>query len=420
MGPRRRRLPEDCGVNVLIVVPWDQAYGGVACVTGQLAGHLRRHGHDVVVLNPGEPERRTRKRTRWGFEGYELNLRAPYVPGRPFRSVAAFLAFLPFTLYQLGRILLDHRIHVVNVHYPLDSFVYFAILRRLLGVRLVVSIHGDDILPEGLRPRRHSPALHVLLRAADLIVAPSRRFLEDAMACFPRLAIPGVAIHNGIDVDEWLAPSAAPASTFVARLTPTAGHGAPFLLCVAAHYERKGIDVLLHSFALLRSEFPSHRLVLVGTGPKTPELQALAHALEVEDQVDFLGDRSPPEVRALLRACDAFVLPTRYESFGVALVEAMASGATVVACAAGGVPEVVDDGLTGLLVPPDDAAALAASIRRCLADPWLRERLRRAAIHSVRARFNATRTGERYVEELSRLVESFSHARTPVSQPTSS
>src|SRR5688500_9744165 len=128
-------------LNVLLVVPWDQESGGVASVVGYLARYLETQGHRVLFLHPGASERVRYKKTNWGFQGVELNLRTPLVAGHRLRSVCAFLVTFLFTLIQLLRLLRAHNIGVVNIHYPGESFVYFAFCRWLLPIRLVVSIH---------------------------------------------------------------------------------------------------------------------------------------------------------------------------------------------------------------------------------------------------------------------------------------
>src|SRR5688500_10260563 len=141
-------------LNVLLVVPWDQESGGVASVVGYLARHLETHGHRVLFLHPGVSETLRYKKTKWGFQGVELNLRRPLVPGHRVRSACAFLVTLPFTLLQLLRLLRVHDIRIVNIHYPGDGFVYFAFCRWLLPIRLVISIHGTDVLPWDARGKQ--------------------------------------------------------------------------------------------------------------------------------------------------------------------------------------------------------------------------------------------------------------------------
>jgi glycosyltransferase involved in cell wall biosynthesis len=134
---------------------------------------------------------------------------------------------------------------------------------------------------------------------------------------------------------------------------------------------QKGYDVLLHALAAL----PDAALVLVGDGPERSRLEALTAELGLGERVRFTGWQAEP--RRHLTTVDVFGLPSRFEGFPLAVVEAMLAELPVVATTVGSVPEAVRDGETGLLVPPDDPAALAAALRRLLSDPALRLRLGR-------------------------------------------
>src|SRR5215471_10699060 len=127
-------------MNVLLVVPWDQEFGGVACVVGNLAKYLTNDGHNATFLHPGSENTLQRKITKWGFPGFEIKLREPFSSKRPLRSILAFVCFLPLTLFRLLALLKTSKIQIVNIHYPGDSFIYFALLRAILGFRLVVSV----------------------------------------------------------------------------------------------------------------------------------------------------------------------------------------------------------------------------------------------------------------------------------------
>jgi glycosyltransferase involved in cell wall biosynthesis len=371
-------------LNVLLVVPWDQEHGGVASVVGNLARQLERRGHNVVFFHPGEPERPQRRTTKWGFAGYVANLRAPFVSGRPVRSPIGFFAMLLPTLFRLRSLLRSHRIEVVNVHYPLESFVGFGLLRRLLPFQLVVSVHGADLFPAGARRTTYPRSLRLLLRSADAIVAPSRAFLSDVVSLFPEIASRGLTIHNGVDRAELEQPN---------------GGGplehSPYLLCVAAHNEKKAIEVLIRAFARIAPSHSDLHLVLVGDGPLRGELEALARSLALADRIAFLGSRARSDVAQLLRGSRVFVLPSRSEPFGIAVLEALASGCAVVASAVGGIPEIIVDGESGILVAPDDPEALARAIARVLDEPKLRESLAQAG-RARAADFTVERMGERY------------------------
>src|SRR5262245_49023678 len=110
-------------MNVLLVVPWDQAYGGVASVVGNLARHLQDTGHGVAFLHPGPTERMRERATASGFNGYEIELRAPVIEESSLKSVAAFAAHLVPTLWRLASLIRKRGIQVVNIHYPTEAFV---------------------------------------------------------------------------------------------------------------------------------------------------------------------------------------------------------------------------------------------------------------------------------------------------------
>jgi glycosyltransferase involved in cell wall biosynthesis len=382
-------------LSVLLVVPWDQEAGGVASVVGYLARYLETHGHRVLFFHPGDSEFLRYRKTKWGFHGVELNLRTPLVPGHRLRSVCAFLVTLPFTLFQLVRLLRVHDIRIVNIHYPGPSFVYFAFCRWLLPIRLVISIHGTDILPWEPTGKWPSTALGLLLRAADLLTSPSWGFLQKCRAVLAPYRARRIAIHNGVDLAELESLASAQGGR-------TQG---AFILSVASHDEWKGLDVLLRAVALLREDGATVRLVLAGDGPLRSELERLAAALGLHRQVQFIGHQPRPAVARLLNQCTLFVLPSRSESLGIAVVEALACGKPVVATAVDGIPDIIEDGTNGILVEPEDARALAVAIRRLLGDAALRERLGRAGRLRVKDAFQWQRMGERYVRAYEELLE---------------
>lgn len=376
-----------------MVVPWDQHVGGVASVVGNLARCLERTGHQVVFFHPGEPEFCRPRTTAWGFTGYERNLRSPFIPGRPVRSALAFVAVLALTLYQLAAVIRRHRIDVVNIHYPLEAFLYFALLRRLMPFRLVVSVHGADLFRDGRPAQRYPRSLLMLLARADAVVAPSKAFLGDCVAAVPSLASKGVVVHNGVDLVE--------------LASADSGDGAaaePYVLCIAAHNEKKALDVLLTAFARVGQTHPGLRLVLVGDGPLRRQHEVQARALALEGRVEFLGERGRGEVARLLHGCALFVLPSRSEPFGMVLTEALACRKPVVASAVGGIPEIIEHERTGVLVEPDNAGALAGALARMLDDHALRERMAAAGYERVRDRFGCDRMGREYEQLFTSLL----------------
>jgi len=364
-------------MNVMLVVPWDQRFGGVASVVGHLATRLEKAGHQVIFVHPGGPDRETSRTTQWGLAGYEINLRSPIVSGRALKSLLAFLVFFPFTMYRLVSLVRAHGIQIVNVHYPVEAFVYFAVLRWIVPIRLVLSVHGADLFPEG-RPRGRYPwSLGFLVWAADVLVAPSRAFLVDALRMFPRARKKGLVVHNGVDFEELQRADGG----------MTTAQWKPYILCIAAHNEKKALDVLLKAFARLSGGPRGLRLLLVGDGPLRQQLEALARSLAVNDRVAFLGSRERAEVARLLQDCTLFVLPSRSEPFGIVVAEALACRKPVVASAVGGIPEIIESGRTGVLVEPDDPDALAEALAHVLESETLRESIAEAGHRRVRDQF---------------------------------
>lgn len=167
------------------------------------------------------------------------------------------------------------------------------------------------------------------------------------------------------------------------------GRSAPLVACVGNFSPAKGHAVLLEAFAAFRRAHPRAVLLLLGDGELRPALHARARAADLAGAVHFAGH--VPEARRFLAGCDLVVVPSVSEGFGRAAVEAMAEGAPVVATRAGGLPEVVEDVATGLLVPPGDAAALAGAMRRVVEAPKLAEAFRAAGPVEARRRFGMAR-----------------------------
>ena len=310
------------------------------------------------------------------------------------RGIVAFLVYLPLTMYRLVRLLLSRRIDIVNIHYPLRSFVYFALCRRVMSFRLVTSVHGADLLPGGRAMSKYPISVVWLLRAADLIVAPSRNYMEEVLTQFPELRHKANFIHNGVDPRELECEPA------------NAGDGRPgkYLLCIAHQNPRKGLDVLLEAFAELQDEHPDLDLLLAGDGPLREELEDLTRRLALQERVEFMGFRSRAEIVRLIEGCEVLVVPSRAESFGIVVIEGMACRRPVVASGVGGIVEIITSGEDGLLVEPGDPAALASALRTVLEDEELRDTIAANGYETVKRRFEWRHTGARYQEEFSRLL----------------
>ena len=211
-------------------------------------------------------------------------------------------------------------------------------------------------------------------RAATKVVANSqaaRRILEEEGLATASIAV----VPNGID-----------SAAFAARSAPSAIRR---IVCVANLRREKCHDTLIAAAQMLAADHPDLRVTLVGGGPRRAELEAMVRQRGLERIVTFLGHRD--DVPALLAAADAYVLPSRSEAFPNGAIEAMAAGLPVVASAVGGLLDLIDDGRTGVLVRPEDPAALARALRGVIADPVHAAALGAAARDEVRQRFGFER-----------------------------
>jgi L-malate glycosyltransferase len=373
-------------MRFLLAVPNDNDIGGVAAVVGNLAKALKRRGHEVFFLHPSGATLPRAKTTKLGFPGFYLRMQMPLGERHPLISILAFLFFFPIGLYQSLRLIRKYRIDVVNVHYPADCLFYLGLCRRILGVTLITSIHGADVFPDGTLRNQISRGLRFLLHACDLIVAPSRSFQRMFSSVFPDLAAKTTFIHNGVDFAE-LDDHA---------VNPSADNPEPYVFCISAYKEQKAIDVLVRAFKWVHEADPAMKLIIVGPGPLRDDLEQLAVSLGIRQRIELLGQKNRDEVVRLLRGCKVFVLPSRFETFGIVILEAMAFKKPVVATTAGGIPEIIENGKNGILVEPDNPEALAKALLKLLRDDALQLSTAENGYATVRERFGFDQTAARY------------------------
>jgi glycosyltransferase involved in cell wall biosynthesis len=189
-----------------------------------------------------------------------------------------------------------------------------------------------------------------------------------------------VTLHNGISL------AAQPGAGKAVRAELGLGSDDLVVATLSALRPEKAHDITFAAFGRLAARFPSLRLVVIGDGPGRGEVERAA--AQHGDRVVLAGYR--PDVMGILDGVDVLLNPSRSDAFPTALLEAMAAGVPVVASAVGGIPEIVEDGVTGLLVAaPPDAEALAVSVARLLEDAGLRERMGVAGRERFEQRFTA-------------------------------
>jgi len=206
-----------------------------------------------------------------------------------------------------------------------------------------------------------------------------------------------VTVHEGIDVDHVVA--APPVNVHEAFWLP---HHAPVVGNVAALVPHKGQRYLIDAAHLVVQEVPDARFIILGEGELREHLERQVREHHLEKHVLLPGFRT--DVLGCIKGVDVFVMSSVTEGLGTSLLDAMACARPIVATEAGGIPEIVEDGVNGLLVPPRDAPALAAAIVRALRDQTLRERMGKAGFERVNERFTVERMVEQTGAVYHRLV----------------
>jgi glycosyltransferase involved in cell wall biosynthesis len=227
-----------------------------------------------------------------------------------------------------------------------------------------------------------------LITTKVICVAESDRQLAIRKKVFPPRKL--VTIYNGITTVD-------PQGLFTNSINSATNVTQPVRLIMVArfNFQQKDQPTLMRALKELGDQ--RVHLTLAGTGPNLEEGKLLATELGVASAVSFLGDRS--DITALLATNHIFILSTHYEGFPISILEAMRAGMPIIATAVNGIPEQIIDGVTGLLVPPEDSMALAQAIKRLAADPALRQRLGQAA----QLKFQQEFTSDKMVEITNQL-----------------
>jgi glycosyltransferase involved in cell wall biosynthesis len=381
-------------MRILHVIDMGTTCGGAERLVAGLAAAQRALGDEVRVLSTDLPGSGTVfSDVRWPCPpprgGWQRLL-------RQFRNPPAGAA--------LAGLVRDWRPDVVHLH--TITLIAPSSVRALARTPTVLTLHGHEpylrgtvrwcipdryfhptaILRDRLTRRGHVAMLAVqwvigprwrrALRVVEVVMAPSRYLAEMAARDFDEVRV----VPNGGGLAGQTDP-------------PPTGDG-PRLLFFGRLEELKGVQVLLAALPAVLVEHPGARLVVCGSGPMEPELRRMAAALGLGPAVEFVGWLDCDGLAARLAAAQIVVVPSMWpEAFGLTCLEALASGRAVVASSVGGLPDLVRDGETGLLVAPGDSIALAAAVTRLAADEPLRRRLGRAG-RTLAAQYTMDRHAE--------------------------
>ncbi len=292
--------------------------------------------------------------------------------------------------------------HLIHCHWLISSGLMGALAGGVRHRPLVVSAHGSDVYIQSLP---FQTANRFVLERARLCTVNSRGTRKRVLRIHPgtRTEIVPMGLHP-----ERYGPHLA--STEIRRRM---GGGQPQLLFVGRFSRHKGLDHLVAALPPILERLPEARLALIGFGPEEPEVRAAAARTGVANALTIVGRVPHHDIPAWLASADLVVLPSvQVEGLGVVLLEALASGTPVVGSDLGGIPDIIQDGETGLLARPGDPEHLAGTCLRILTDRELAGRTAQAGRHLVETTFS-------WKVIASRLDELFSsHLEEPGHRPT--
>ncbi len=356
--------------------------GGSGIVATELAKCLALRGHEIHVVSSEQP-------FRLGDDQPGVAFHRVDTPSYPLFREPQYVLSLSTTIIGLARSI---DLDIIHAHYAVPHAAAAYLARQVLAgtgrahvPRIVTTLHGTDITLVG-SDSSFAETVGFCIDQSDGVTAVSESLKADTYKGLPVHAdirvIPNFldcSIHHRIEAGD-----------LRGRLAP-AGHAV--VMHISNYRPVKRIPAVVEVFARIRREIPA-TLVLVGHGPELSGGLALARDLGVAGDVRAVGEQA--DVRAFLSAADVFLLPSATESFGLAALEAMACEVPVIASRVGGLPEVIEHGVSGFLRAPDDLDGMAADAIGLLSDPSLRRQIGEAGREVVRERYCSHRVVPQY------------------------
>lgn len=365
--------------------------GGSGVVATELGRALAQRGHRIHLISSEPPFR-----WRDGVPG--MFFEKVQVPPYPLFREPQYLLALTNTIVRVAE---SERLDVIHAHYAVPHATAAYLARHMLDdspgrtPRTVTTLHGTDITLIGSDPS-YRRVVAFSIEQSDGVTAVSRSLRADTISAV------GVTrdievIPNFLDCAEYRRQTDPVLRT---RLCPPERYDA-VVIHISNLRPVKRVGVALDVFRRIRRHVRA-RFLVVGDGPDRADVERQAAEYGLEDEVVFLGEQDDPV--ALLSISDLFLLPSIQESFGLAALEAMACGVAVVASNVGGLPEIIENGVTGFACPPDDLDGMAGRAVALLTDPDLHARVTANAARMVRTEYCAERIVPAYEAAYRRVL----------------
>ncbi len=350
----------------------------------KLIAKLQRHGIDTSVFAPSYKGLGNQiingvriYRFRYFLRRYERLTHEETAVDRIKRGPLYLILtvfYLVFGTMSIIRLVKDRRYDIIHVHWPFPHIIFGVFAKSTCRARLYSTFYGVEI--------------RWLKKKFPFLIKPFSIFINKSDK------ITAISTHTAKELDSIVAQKIeiVPFSAAFEEKKGTVTD-AREIIFVGRLVERKGVKYLIEAMARISDEIP-HRLVIIGDGPEREALQRITKNLNLEGKITFVGRVSDGDLYRYYETCSFLVLPAVYdkkgdiEGLGVVLIEAMSYMKPVIASDAGGITDVVENGVNGLLVPPGDTSALASAIKTLATDDSLRKKMGLKAKAIIDEKFN--------------------------------
>ena len=359
-------------------------YGGSGVVATELGIELANRGHEIHFISYAQPFRLSGREERIHF--HEVSV-----------SNYPLFEFPPYSLAlatRMSEVAEYYDLDVLHVHYAIPHSVSALLARQMLarsGRRLpfVTTLHGTDITLVGADPS-YLPITSYAIDESDGVTSISDYLRRQTIETFSTTR-PIEVISNFVNCDIYVRDPVAAQNLRAQYAAP----GEAVLVHLSNFRPVKRIQDVIQIFARVAREMPA-RLLMVGDGPERSSAELLAKSLKISDRVHFLGKHD--QVNQLLPVADLMLMPSEMESFGLAALEAMACAVPTIGTNVGGVPELIHDGVTGLLFPVGDVNAMSEAAVTLLKDHDRLNEMSQAGREEAQRTYCASRVIPRYEE----------------------
>ncbi|MEK7483812.1 MAG: N-acetyl-alpha-D-glucosaminyl L-malate synthase BshA [Planctomycetota bacterium] len=365
--------------------------GGSGIVASTLGQLLAKKGFEVHFISYGEPYRLPEYHENIYYHEVEI-------------SDYPLFKHPPYSLTltsKMVEVVQEYHLDILHVHYAIPHAISAYLAKEILNqhVKIITTLHGTDITLVG-QEKSFFSVVQFALKKSDGITAVSHYLKEETLQIFGITSPSIEVIQNCVDT-QIFRPNIPQCSKYQSTHKPFCKKEESLFIHVSNFRPVKHILDVIEVFDRVRQKIPAH-LIMVGEGPDLPAAREFVQKKKIRDQVTFVGNQQQVEV--LLALSDIFLLTSRFESFGLAALEAMSCGVPVLAARGGGIVEVIDQGETGFLCEPGNYEEMANYALKIIQEPGCLQRMKQQCRESVLKKFHEEIIVEQYIHYYQKIM----------------